>query len=589
MPSLPVGIDASGASIGAGAFASAVSRMRVAASTVPGPLALITRGLTSVHHGALRASAGLGVLAGGMGALGLTMKGVKLAAEFETTAMGFETMLKSGEAAIDMLARMRKFAEKTPFQFTELTDITKRMLAYGFAADEVLDTLRILGDATAALGGKSYVLDRITIALGQMRAKSSISAEEMRQLAESGISAWEMLAEGIGVSVPKAMELSRKKQIDFQKGFDSIIQGMEQRFGGAMDRISKTAAGVWSNLIDVLEFSLTSFGESVLQAFNIRPKLGDAVNAVSDMQRGMIESLVSVEYAFKHLDELVGLRLASMAAAIQDWIAGPWQEFTDTIQGNRGVPQGGGATAWLGEFARRAGGAFSAATGAGGGTPGTAKEVGESVASVLEMFGFGGGWRKDLEQRKRPSTIATGDDIRNQIRSAEDAYSQGLADTIKERLRKFGMGPGGGKEVGGRTKTFFDRAEDWVKGAGGGIEDFVAGGMEGLWKRLYQVGLRMKVKSGQAGDEAAAAAKAPREPTLAQGTTLSGSYWGIAEAFKGAQQKPLQEVAANTQRLAEKADRMEQTSKSIDKALDKIADLLKKGGVMLPNIRTGGG
>jgi tape measure domain-containing protein len=122
----------------------------------------------------------------------------------QTAQIGFATMLGSAEKAQKFLDDMADFAVKTPFEYPELLEAAKRMLAYGFAAEEVLPTLRAVGDASAALGSGSVGIDRITLALGQIRAKGKLSGEEMRQLTEAGVPAWHILAEAMGKQCPNS-------------------------------------------------------------------------------------------------------------------------------------------------------------------------------------------------------------------------------------------------------------------------------------------------------------------------------------------------------------------------------------------------
>ena len=137
---------------------------------------------------------------------------VKAAIDFnsmlQTAQIGFATMLGSAEKAQKFLEDMADFAVKTPFEYPELLEASKRMLAYGFAAEEVLPTLRAVGDASAALGSGSVGIDRITLALGQIRAKGKLSAEEMRQLTEAGVPAWHILAEAMGTTVPELQKMT---------------------------------------------------------------------------------------------------------------------------------------------------------------------------------------------------------------------------------------------------------------------------------------------------------------------------------------------------------------------------------------------
>jgi len=61
-------------------------------------------------------------------------------------------MLGSGRKGRSLLSDMAEFAAKTPFEFPELLDASKRMLAYGFAAKDVLPTMEAVGNASAAVG-----------------------------------------------------------------------------------------------------------------------------------------------------------------------------------------------------------------------------------------------------------------------------------------------------------------------------------------------------------------------------------------------------------------------------------------------------
>jgi phage tail tape-measure protein len=102
---------------------------------------------------------------------------------WEQAEIGFTTMLGSAEAARKQLGDLASFAEKTPFEFPDTITGARRLMALGFAAKDVIPMLTAVGDATAALGGNADMLDRLTMALGQMRTKGKVSAEEMMQLA----------------------------------------------------------------------------------------------------------------------------------------------------------------------------------------------------------------------------------------------------------------------------------------------------------------------------------------------------------------------------------------------------------------------
>lgn len=173
--------------------------------------------------------------------------------QLQNASIGFATMLGSGEKAQKFLDALQAFAAKTPFEFSELVPAAQRMLAMGFAAKDVIPDLTAVGDAAAALGASPETIDRVTLALGQMNAKGKVSAEEMLQLTEAGIPAWDLLAKGMGKSTAEVMKLSEKGLIPAKKAIDLITKGMEDRFGGMMDKASHTYSGAMSTIHDVTQ------------------------------------------------------------------------------------------------------------------------------------------------------------------------------------------------------------------------------------------------------------------------------------------------------------------------------------------------
>ncbi len=164
--------------------------------------------------------------------------------------IAFTTMLGSADKARAMLDDLQDFATKTPFEFSQLVEASQKMLAMGFAAEQVRPTLTAIGDAVAGLGGGSALIDQVTRAMGQMQAKGRAMSQEMLQLTEAGIPAWQILADKIGVSIPEAMKLVEKGAVDADTAIGALVDGMNDRFGGMMAKQSQTFSGVMSTLRD---------------------------------------------------------------------------------------------------------------------------------------------------------------------------------------------------------------------------------------------------------------------------------------------------------------------------------------------------
>lgn len=230
-----------------------------------------------INKSALGVIAGVGVA---LGALGLAS--VKAAGQMEQTRIAFTTLLKDGEKAKSFLSELEKFAASTPFELPGVLDASKRLLAFGFSAEQVIPILTAVGDSAAALGIGEEGIQRLTLAIGQMQAKGKVSAEEMLQLAEAGVPAWEMLANKIGTDIPTAMDKASKGQISAAEGIQAVISGMNSKFGGMMEQQSQTINGIMSNIQDSVTQSMVVIGDKIIEAFDIKPKLKGAQDALGE-------------------------------------------------------------------------------------------------------------------------------------------------------------------------------------------------------------------------------------------------------------------------------------------------------------------
>lgn len=207
---------------------------------------------------------GMGAFAGGAGAM--VKASLDVAGEAEQAQIAFNTMLRSEKEAGRFLQELEKFSIETPFELPQLREASRRLLAYGYSAKEIMPILKAVGDASAGLGLGAEGIDRITLAIGQIRAKAKLSGEEMRQLAEAGVPAWSYIAKALGVSTQQAMKMAEKGLIPAEKAIDAILAGMKQDFGGLMEKQARTLQGLLSTLRDFARIKIFgAFGEGLRQ------------------------------------------------------------------------------------------------------------------------------------------------------------------------------------------------------------------------------------------------------------------------------------------------------------------------------------
>ena len=264
-----------------------------------------------ISKGAVGAIVGVGVA---LGALGLAS--VKAAGQMEQTRIAFTTLLKDGEKAKSFLSELEKFAASTPFELPGVLDASKRLLAFGFSAEQVIPILTAVGDSAAALGIGEEGIQRLTLAIGQMQAKGKVSAEEMLQLAEAGVPAWEMLANKIGTDIPTAMDKASKGQISAAEGIQAVISGMNSKFGGMMEQQAQTVNGIMSNIQDSVGQTMVVIGDELIEAFDIKGALKGAQDAIG-------------EFA----DKVKTMGLSNAIRALPVWFTGSMAVIAGAIMG----------------------------------------------------------------------------------------------------------------------------------------------------------------------------------------------------------------------------------------------------------------
>jgi len=220
--------------------------------------------------------------------LGMAAAALKMSASMEQTGVAFRSMLKDGNASAAMLKEIQRIAAETPFEFPELANSARLLLAYRFEASKIIPMLRTIGDAASAMGAGAEGIDRITRALGQMQAKGRVTAQEMLQLSEIGINGFQMIAEATGKSVQEIMKLSEKGMIDAATGVSAILSGINRQFGGAMEQQSRTLLGRWSTFLDDAKAALRLFGDQ------IAPIAKGALAAVSNAVKSAAENFAAM-------------------------------------------------------------------------------------------------------------------------------------------------------------------------------------------------------------------------------------------------------------------------------------------------------
>ena len=181
-----------------------------------------------------------------------------VARDFLGTAMAFEkyetileTITGSSQAARESMDWITEFTAKTPYDLDQVTASFVKLAAYGF--DPTDKSLKVLGDTAAGMGKD------LNMAV-EMFADAATG--EFERLKEFGIRAKQ---EGDKVTFSwvengaQMVKTAKKTQAGITT---ALIDIFADKYAGAMDDLSKTAEGMWSNIKD----HFTMFQKAVMDA-----------------------------------------------------------------------------------------------------------------------------------------------------------------------------------------------------------------------------------------------------------------------------------------------------------------------------------
>lgn len=196
-----------------------------------------------------------------------------------------EALALSGDKAAKLLEWTRQLAIKSPFTTASVANAFRTAQAYGFTSDEAKRLTTALVDTAAGAGLTEEKVGLIAIALGQIKARGKLAAQEINQLADAGVPVREILAKAFGVTVADIVKMGEEGKLLASETIPLIVQAMEQDFGGAAARQTKTFSGLISTLSDIKQIGLKEFFTGTFQA--IQPYLDAFVTKLSSPEAFM--------------------------------------------------------------------------------------------------------------------------------------------------------------------------------------------------------------------------------------------------------------------------------------------------------------
>lgn len=235
-----------------------------------------------------RVNKAAGTLKGTVGKLVGAFAGIQAAkfvffktAELETQTRSLKVLTGSLGNAQKIIKELQQFGAVTPFTSAELIETAKRLKAFGFETEKIVDVTKRLGDIAGATGAD---LGGIATAFGQIQAKGRLQGEELLQLQERGVDLQGTLRKEYDLTAEQFQKALSKGQI----GADAVTFALEKltekggKYANGAIAQSDTLSGKLSTLVDGIDTIARALGEVLAPSLkNVFDLAIDTVNAIN--------------------------------------------------------------------------------------------------------------------------------------------------------------------------------------------------------------------------------------------------------------------------------------------------------------------
>lgn len=163
----------------------------------------------------------------------------------------YSALFGSPDLAKSFMSVLQEHSIATIFDYQDLADASKKMLAYGIEYKNLMFVMEGLTNL-GAMSGDTAALDRISLALGQIYTRGKLTAEEMRQLANAYVPISDIIQEQFDLSPD---DMGRVGDLNLPAGevINAIVDYANERFASVGDAAMYTITGLQNKIVDTLK------------------------------------------------------------------------------------------------------------------------------------------------------------------------------------------------------------------------------------------------------------------------------------------------------------------------------------------------
>jgi len=189
---------------------------------------------------------------------------IEVRSQYEMNERALGILVDSAERGTQIFNELSQMSLVSPYTLIELSAAAKQLVAYDVAAKDVVDTTRRLADMASAVG---VPIERLTYALGQIKAYGYLNSRDNRMFANAGIPLVKQLAEyyteleGKLVSTSDVYDRIKKKAVSYNDVMQ-VVNKMTDEGGKFFDFQAKMAETLkvrlanltlaWNNMLNAI-------------------------------------------------------------------------------------------------------------------------------------------------------------------------------------------------------------------------------------------------------------------------------------------------------------------------------------------------
>lgn len=200
--------------------------------------------------------------------LGFAKAGLDVRIFRERAGRFYQQLYQDTDKATKKLDELMDFAKKTPYAYESIVDADKALQTMGITGDKAVKTLEVITEVVAGIGGSQNDLREIGIIFGQIASSGRLNSQDMMQLINKGIPAFNVVANKLGMTVEQLRDEMKDGAITSEQAMKALTEGLMEGTDG-LNGATVAYKGSLAGVKDTLPGAIDSFKSAIKNSISL--------------------------------------------------------------------------------------------------------------------------------------------------------------------------------------------------------------------------------------------------------------------------------------------------------------------------------